>query len=122
MTGTHQHSALALAEIPTGRICYVWGILFPLVYLLFIRRTRQDPFLRFHSMQCLLLAAMPVRATPHNRDAKHHWRHLASLLAWLADVPLAGEKAASFSSPNHRDYCRTSRKDVNFSGVPPSRS
>lgn len=88
MTGTHQHSALAFAEIRTGRICYVWGILFPLVYLLFIRRTRQDPFLRFHSIQCLLLAAiwLPcLYANPHTIEMQRiiDAVSLVCLLGWL---------------------------------------
>jgi uncharacterized membrane protein len=41
-----------------GHICYCFGVLFPVVYLSFVRRDRQQPFLRFHCMQCLLLFAL----------------------------------------------------------------
>jgi uncharacterized membrane protein len=44
-------------ERPSGRICYVWGIIYPLVYLASVPRDRQQPFLRFHCVQCLLLFA-----------------------------------------------------------------
>jgi len=42
-------------EVPSGGGCYAFGILFPLVYLLTVRRDRQNPFLRFHCIQCFLL-------------------------------------------------------------------
>jgi uncharacterized membrane protein len=43
---------------PNGGICYAFGILFPLVYLIFTRRSMQKPFLRFHCFQCLILFAL----------------------------------------------------------------
>lgn len=39
---------------PCG-ICYAWGIVFPVPYLFTRRRNRQNPFLRFHCIQCLIL-------------------------------------------------------------------
>jgi len=42
-------------ESPSGAICYLYGILFPVTYLLGISRDRQNRFLRFHCIQCLVL-------------------------------------------------------------------
>ena len=42
-------------EVPSGGICYAFGILFPLVYLMMVRSDKRNPFLAFHSIQCLLL-------------------------------------------------------------------
>ena len=47
--------ASSTAEPPSGGICYLFGILFPLTYLLGTSRDRQNRFLRFHCIQCLLL-------------------------------------------------------------------
>ena len=41
-----------------GSICYVFGVLFPLLYLLSVSRDRQNRFLRFHCFQCLFLFAL----------------------------------------------------------------
>lgn len=45
-------------EIPNAGICYAWGIVFPLVYLFTRRRNRQNAFLRFHCIQCLILFSL----------------------------------------------------------------
>lgn len=42
-------------EVPNGGVCYAFGIVFPLIYLLTVRRDRQNPFLCFHCIQCFLL-------------------------------------------------------------------
>jgi uncharacterized membrane protein len=42
-------------SIPSGGICYLFGVLFPLLYLLSRRRNQQSTFLRFHCIQCLIL-------------------------------------------------------------------
>lgn len=42
-------------ELPNAGICYAWGIVFPVVYLFTRRRDRQNAFLRFHCIQCLIL-------------------------------------------------------------------
>ena len=42
-------------ETPRGSICYLFGVLFPLLYLLTVSRKKQNSFLRFHCIQCLLL-------------------------------------------------------------------
>jgi len=47
-------------ERPRGYRCYLWGILFPVLYLLSVRRDRQNLFLRFHCIQCLLLFALLI--------------------------------------------------------------
>jgi uncharacterized membrane protein len=44
--------------LPSGAYCYLYGVLFPLLYLLSRRRIQQNPFLRFHCFQCLLLFAV----------------------------------------------------------------
>jgi uncharacterized membrane protein len=41
-----------------GLVCYAFGVLFPLLYLFFVRRERQEHFLRFHCFQCLILFAL----------------------------------------------------------------
>lgn len=41
-----------------GLACYAFGILFPLLYLFFVRRERQEDFVRFHCIQCLILFAL----------------------------------------------------------------
>ncbi len=40
-----------------GRICYLFGVLFPLLYLFTVPHKR-NPFLRFHSFQSLLLFSL----------------------------------------------------------------
>lgn len=47
-------------ECPRGQQCYVFGVLFPLLYLVSVRRDRQHPFLRFHCIQCLLIFALLI--------------------------------------------------------------
>jgi uncharacterized membrane protein len=43
------------AEQPSFVNCYIWGILFPVYYLLSVRRKQQHPRIRFHCIQSLLL-------------------------------------------------------------------
>lgn len=43
---------------PNGGICYIFGVLYPLLYLLFVSRERQHRLLRFHCFQCLFLFAI----------------------------------------------------------------
>jgi uncharacterized membrane protein len=50
---TKQGNSIEIA--PSGEICYLFGVLFPLFYLLSRGRNRQSLFLRFHCIQCLLL-------------------------------------------------------------------
>jgi uncharacterized membrane protein len=42
-------------QLPNAVICYSWGILFPIAYLLTRRKEDQNTFLRFHCIQCLIL-------------------------------------------------------------------
>jgi len=44
--------------LPNAGRCYAWGIVFPLMYLITQRRNRQDAFLRFHCIQCLILFSL----------------------------------------------------------------
>jgi uncharacterized membrane protein len=43
-----------------GGICYVFGVLYPLLYLLSVSRERQQRFLRSHCFQCLFLFGLLV--------------------------------------------------------------
>jgi uncharacterized membrane protein len=43
---------------PSGALCYAFGILFPILYLLTRSRRESNYFLRFHCFQCLLLWGM----------------------------------------------------------------
>ncbi len=45
----------ANSEQPRGWACYIWGVLYPAVYLSSVPRDRQHPLLQFHCIQCLLL-------------------------------------------------------------------
>jgi uncharacterized membrane protein len=45
----------ASAEQPSFVSCYIYGILFPVYYLLSVRRNQQHPRIRFHCIQSLLL-------------------------------------------------------------------
>jgi uncharacterized membrane protein len=55
MHGEHARHGSSTETIPSGGICYVFGVLFPLIYLLSRRRNHQSTFLRFHCIQCLIL-------------------------------------------------------------------
>jgi uncharacterized membrane protein len=48
-------SETATKESQGGAFCYGFGALVPLVYLSTVPRHAQDPFLRFHCIECLLL-------------------------------------------------------------------
>jgi uncharacterized membrane protein len=60
LTMTNQSDAGVANDTPNGGICYIFGALYPLLYLLSIPRERQHRFLRFHCFQCLLLFALLV--------------------------------------------------------------
>ncbi|WP_348265286.1 hypothetical protein P8935_12235 [Telmatobacter sp. DSM 110680] len=45
-------------DLPNAGICYAWGVVFPVVYLFTRARNRQNAFLRFHCIQCLILFAL----------------------------------------------------------------
>lgn len=78
---------------PRGHVCYALGVLFPVVYLSFVRRGRQHPFLRFHCMQCLLLFAL---LTPLALWNSKHVSSIASIafavfmVGWLVAMIQAG--------------------------------
>ena len=82
-------------ERPRGQRCYIWGILFPVLYLSTVRRDRQDPFLRFHCMQCLLLFALWIPLGIWNNK---HASSIASIafivlvIAWLIAMVQAGRR------------------------------
>jgi len=47
-------------DTQNGGICYAFGVLYPLLYLLSVFREKQHRFLRFHCFQCLFLFAILV--------------------------------------------------------------
>ena len=55
---TRQSDAGTANGTPNGGSCYLFGVLYPLLYLLSVPRGRQHRFLRFHCFQCLLLFAL----------------------------------------------------------------
>jgi uncharacterized membrane protein len=72
-----------------GHICYLWGVLFPLVYLSSVRRDRQDPFLRFHCIQSLLLFALLIPLAYWN--SKHgSIAFVVLIVGWLVAMNQAG--------------------------------
>ena len=46
------------SQVPNAGKCYLWGVVFPLVYLLTQRRSDQNFYLRFHCIQCLTLYSL----------------------------------------------------------------
>ena len=85
------------ATVPNGGICYAFGIVFPLIYLLSVRRAKQDPFLRFNSFQCLVIFAF--LSFFHFVSFPAGWPEQASeigflicFLAWLVSMIQAGRR------------------------------
>ena len=86
---------LISTEQPRGQYCYLWGILFPIIYLLSIRRDRQHPFLRFHCIQCLLLFALliPLACWDGTQVSKiASIAFLVLLVGWLVAMIQAGRR------------------------------
>jgi len=83
-------------QTPNGAACYLFGILFPLTYLLSRPRERND-FLRFHCFQCLILfsTVLPLMII---RDHVPRGEYLASLLlviwlfAWIISMIMAARQ------------------------------
>lgn len=78
---------------PRGHICYVFGVFFPVLYLSFVRRGRQHPFLRFHCMQCLLIFALLIPLELWN--SKHvsnaaSFAFVILIIGWLVAMIQAG--------------------------------
>jgi uncharacterized membrane protein len=76
-------STNSTAESPSGMICYLYGILFPLTYLLGTSRDRQNPFLRFHCIQCLVLFLLWVPFLFAHRTALTSVGTLLGLVGWF---------------------------------------
>jgi uncharacterized membrane protein len=82
-------------ELPRGQRCYLWGVLFPVLYLSTVRRNRQHPFLRFHCIQCLLIFALLIPLAYWNDK---HVSNIASigfvvlLVGWLVAMIQAGRR------------------------------
>lgn len=112
-------SAKAAKPIPRGGICYIFGVFSPLVYLLFMRRDRQHPFLRFHCFQSLLLFTLLI---PVEYWKDHHRSNVAGITAllliigWLVamvqaergqrlKLPVLGNVAARFASGGSPKLC-----------------
>ena len=52
-----------------GSKCYMFGILFPLLFLL-ADRDRRDYFIRFHCFQCLLFCSLVADAPARDSSSK----------------------------------------------------
>ena len=74
--------ATAKSDTPRGGICYIFGVLYPVLYLVSVRRERQHRFLRFHCFQCLFLFAIlaPLRFV-ESRPAGY--ASLILIVGWL---------------------------------------
>jgi uncharacterized membrane protein len=86
LTMATQNEAGPTSNSPRGGVCYICGVLFPLVYLLSVPRDRQNRFLRFHCFQCLflftvLIPLLLVRSGPLAHVAG--FISLILLIAWI---------------------------------------
>jgi uncharacterized membrane protein len=70
-----------------GMICYVFGVVFPLMYLFGTKRERQTRFLRFHCIQCLILFLF---WTPFLLEHQRTWTYLIGsffgFAAWFVAI------------------------------------
>lgn len=57
---SHDDETKPRNDAQRGSICYVFGVLYPALYLLSVPRKKQDRFYRFHCFQCLFLFALLV--------------------------------------------------------------
>jgi uncharacterized membrane protein len=76
-----------------GLACYAFGVLFPLLYLLFVRRERQEPFVRFHCFQCLILFALltPLHFADFGRlNQVSEWAFFLLVVGWFVAMIQAG--------------------------------
>ena len=88
-------------ERPRGQICYAWRVLFPVQYLLTVRRDRQHPFLRFHCIQCLLLMgllALLIYWNDKHESAMGSVAFLVLLIGWLVAM-IQAERRKMFKLP-----------------------
>lgn len=72
---------------PNAAICYLFGILVPLLYLSSAKLRRSNAFLRFHCLQCLLLWCVWMPTFFLRVKAVEPFLALLSLLcavAWVA--------------------------------------
>jgi uncharacterized membrane protein len=81
---------------PNGAVCYLYGILFPLLYFSSKTRERND-FLRFHCFQCLILFSILVPLMfvhDHVPWAEHLTSLIQSiwLLGWIVSMIMAGRR------------------------------
>jgi uncharacterized membrane protein len=95
-----------------GAICYVFGVLYPLIYLFSVPKRRQERFLRFHCIQCLLLFALMCPLVWWGRLSKVADAALPILtIGWLVamiqaqrgktiKLPILGQIAAHLSLKN----------------------
>jgi len=97
MTDAAENRETPSAAVPNGLVCYVFGIFFPLLYLLLVRRGRQNSFLRFHCFQCLILFViwspfMLVRLPHGLAGGLSETGFLLCLLAWIVAMVQAGRR------------------------------
>jgi uncharacterized membrane protein len=110
---TAAESGIREEQPRAGAICYLFGILFPLVYLFCVPRRQQQRFLRFHSIQCLMLFALIGPLVWWGRLEKIAAVGVPLLLiAWLVamiqagrgkilKLPILGQMAAHLSLKTH---------------------
>jgi uncharacterized membrane protein len=80
---TSQNAISATSDTPSGGICYIFGVLFPLFYLLSVPRERQHPFLRFHCFQCLFLFVLLAPLLWFVRSGPLSYLSLILVVGWL---------------------------------------
>jgi uncharacterized membrane protein len=83
------------AELPNAGVCYVFGVLFPLLYLLAVSKNRQNPLLRFHSIQCLLLFVVLTPLFYFQRGSLGRFSSIAFLVcivAWFTALVQAARR------------------------------
>ena len=86
MPTENEQQVISTMEVPRGGWCYAFGIIFPLVYLLAVPRDKQNSFLCFHCIQCLLLFVLWIPFLYWKlSSAGHIWEigYLLCLAGWL---------------------------------------
>jgi uncharacterized membrane protein len=85
-------------EVPNAGKCYSWGVVFPLLYLLTRRRNRQNAFLRFHCIQCLILFSLGALCSFFHKG----WLGDVSAVAFL--VVFVSYFVALFNAAQHKQF------------------
>lgn len=80
---TDQSVARGANGTPNRGICYIFGVLYPLLYLLSVPCERQHPFLRFHCFQCLFLFVLLAPLLRFVRSGPLSYLSLILVVGWL---------------------------------------